>query len=167
MATPSKKESLEEMKTTGTLRTTSPTGERGRGTLNTKVHGCGQILIFVTSAGIKIPKADVKQTWERSPFLGRLRLDKSTPENPEYMSMCTSVVVLVVLLFKWYCLKVERKSKLYIYLWLIKVKVESASLFILCLDTKIYHTVGKVLNLQLSLITESPSGEMKGEPKKR
>lgn len=59
MATPSKKESLEEMKTTGTLRT-SPTGERGRGI--TKVHGCGQILIFVTSAGIKIPKADVKQT---------------------------------------------------------------------------------------------------------
>lgn len=31
MATPSKKESLEEMKTTGTLRTTSPRGEGGGG----------------------------------------------------------------------------------------------------------------------------------------
>lgn len=27
-----------------------------------KDHGCGQILIFVINAGIKIPKADVKQT---------------------------------------------------------------------------------------------------------
>lgn len=136
--TPSKKESLEEMKTTGTLRTTSPRDERGRGrrTLITQDHGCGQILIFVISAGIKIPKADVKQTWEKSPFLGKLRLDKSTPEYPEYMSMCTSVVALVVLLFKWYCLKGERESKLYIYLCLTKVKVERASLYIPCLDTK-------------------------------
>lgn len=47
MATPPKKESLEEMKTTGTLRTTSPRGEGERGTLITKDHGCGQILIFV------------------------------------------------------------------------------------------------------------------------
>lgn len=43
--------------------------------------------------------------------------------------------------------------------------MERASLYILCLDTKIYHRVGQVLNLQLSLITESSSGEMKGEPK--
>lgn len=52
----------------------------------------------------------MKQTWEKSPFLGRLRLEKSTSGNPEYMSMCTSVVVLVVLLFKWYCLGEETKK---------------------------------------------------------
>lgn len=47
----------------------------------------------------------MKQTWGKSPFLGRLRPVKSTSENPEYMSMCTSGVVVVVLLFKWYCLE--------------------------------------------------------------
>ena len=45
----------------------------------------------------------MRQTWGKSPFLGRLR-GKSTSGNPEYMSMCTSGVVVVVLLFKWYCL---------------------------------------------------------------
>lgn len=86
--------------------------------------------------------------------------------------MCTSVVALVVLLFKWYCLKGEQESKLYIYLCLTKVKVERASLYIPCLDTKnISHKtvedliLGKVLNLQLSSITESSSREMKGELK--
>lgn len=47
----------------------------------------------------------MKQTWGKSPFLGRLRLEKSTSGNPEYTSMCTSGVVVVVLLFKWYCLE--------------------------------------------------------------
>ena len=55
----------------------------------------------------------VKPTWEKSPFLGRLKLEKSTSENPEYMSMGTSGVVVVVLLFKWYCLKEREKLSLF------------------------------------------------------
>lgn len=52
----------------------------------------------------------VAQTCEKSPFLGRLRPEKSTPGNPEYMSMGTSVVVLVVLLLKWYCLEKKQSQ---------------------------------------------------------
>lgn len=54
---------------------------------------------------------DKTLTWEKSPFLGRLKLEKSTG-RPQYMSMCTSVVVLVVLLFKWYCLTGKRSNSL-------------------------------------------------------
>lgn len=57
-----------------------------------------------------VKELQVTQTCEKSPFLGRLRPEKSTPENPEYMSMGTSVVVLVVLLFKWYCLEKNKKQ---------------------------------------------------------
>lgn len=54
---------------------------------------------------VNMYKTYMKQTWEKSPFLGRLRLEKSRSENPGYTSMCTSVGVVVVLSLKWYCLE--------------------------------------------------------------
>lgn len=57
----------------------------------------------------------MKQTWEKSPFLGRLR-EKSG--NPVHVSMCISGVVVVVLLFKWYCLdRKEEVELVWLFVW--------------------------------------------------
>lgn len=53
----------------------------------------------------------MKLTWEKSPFLGRLKLEKST-RGTLYISIFTSVVGMVVLLFELYCLKGKEIVKL-------------------------------------------------------
>lgn len=52
----------------------------------------------------------MEPTWEKSPFPFLGRPGKSMSENPGYMLMCISGMLVVVLLFKWYCLWTKKKK---------------------------------------------------------